>query len=62
MDVEERISMQGSAKASVLPDPVSAMPITSRPDNEKGHEAACIGVGAVKEANGDLERHRDGGR
>ena len=30
--------MAGTPKANVLPDPVSATPITSLPDNKNGHE------------------------
>ena len=32
--------MQGTPKARVLPEPVSATPITSRPDRRKGQAAA----------------------
>lgn len=31
--------MQGTPKASVLPEPVSATPITSRPERRKGQAA-----------------------
>ena len=31
--------MQGTPKARVLPEPVSATPITSRPERRKGHAA-----------------------
>lgn len=49
--VRER--MQGTPNARVLPEPVSATPMTSRPESRKGHEAAWIGVGALKVAKGE---------
>lgn len=38
----------GSAKAAVLPEPVSAIPIRSRFWRASGMEASWIGVGVVK--------------
>ena len=40
--------MHGTPKARVLPEPVSATPITSRPERRKGQAADCIGVGVWK--------------
>ena len=45
--------MQGTPKARVLPEPVSAMPTTSRPERRKGQAADWMGVGVLKPANGD---------
>lgn len=47
--------MQGTPKARVLPEPVSAMPMTSRPDKRKGQEADWIGVGVVNAVKGEEE-------
>jgi len=38
----------GKANAAVLPDPVSAHPITSRPCNTEGMHFSCTGVGRLK--------------
>ena len=38
----------GSPKASVLPEPVAAVPTMSRPDKMMGQLCAWIGLGAVK--------------
>ena len=38
----------GSTYARVLPDPVLAMPITSRPDMMAGRACAWMGMGPVK--------------
>src|SRR5574338_656177 len=38
-------SMSGRPKASVLPEPVNAWPITSRPSSNGGMDDAWIGVG-----------------
>ncbi len=46
-EVMER--MQGTPKARVLPEPVSATPITSRPERRKGQAADWMGVGLLKE-------------
>merc|ERR1740128_1325623 len=35
----------GSVNASVFPEPVSAIPMISRPDARTGQHWACIGVG-----------------
>ena len=47
--------MQGTPKARVLPEPVSAMPITSRPERMKGQAADCMGVGDLKVVKGEEE-------
>jgi len=44
--------IHGTPKASVFPDPVSATPITSRPESKKGQAAAWIGVGDEKNLKG----------
>lgn len=47
--------MQGTPKARVLPEPVSATPITSRPERRKGQAADWIGVGVLKAVKGEEE-------
>lgn len=47
----ERI--HGTPNASVLPEPVSATPTTSRLERRKGQAADWIGVGALKPVNGE---------
>ena len=47
--------MQGTPNARVLPEPVSATPITSRPERRNGQAADCIGVGVLKAVKGDEE-------
>ena len=57
-DKEEEATerMQGMPKARVLPDPVSATPITSRPESAKGQAEAWTGVGDLKaEKEADCE-------
>ena len=44
--VIERI--HGMPNANVLPEPVSATPITSRPERRKGQAADWMGVGFLK--------------
>ncbi len=46
--------MQGTPKARVFPEPVSATPITSRPERRNGQAADWMGVGDLKFANGDV--------
>ena len=43
-------TIAGSMNASVLPEPVDARPIMSRPRSAIGHPCAWIGVGAGKPA------------
>ncbi len=54
--------MHGTPKAKVLPDPVSATPMTSRPEKRNGQEADWIGVGDLKAANGEGEAEKFGVR
>ena len=55
-----RRSSSGSAKAAVLPDPVTALPQMSRPVRASGMQAACVrgggrgGAGEREEASGEL--------
>ncbi len=51
VDVGEDVMdlMQGTPNASVLPEPVSATPITSRPERRNGQAADWMGVGFLKE-------------
>lgn len=56
---EERMAvlierMHGMPKASVLPEPVSATPMTSRPERRNGQAAAWMGVGDLKVAKGEI--------
>ncbi len=47
--------IQGTPKARVLPEPVSATPITSRPERRKGQAADWMGVGDLKVVKGEGE-------
>ena len=54
--------MHGTPKARVLPEPVSATPITLRPDRRKGQAADCIGVGVWKVVKAEEEEVVEEGR
>mmetsp|Transcript_45894 Transcript_45894/g.132932 ORF Transcript_45894/g.132932 Transcript_45894/m.132932 type:complete len:206 (+) Transcript_45894:898-1515(+) len=54
------LAKAGSRKASVLPEPVFAIPIRSRPSMQIGHAYCCIKVGAGKPAVTSGERTRGG--
>lgn len=59
-DRERKIrSTMGSAYASVLPEPVRARTITSRPSSAGGSAAACTSVAVVKPSCATARKSRE---